>query len=231
VRVLKDTNVRYKSFVETLYSGSGSAESQDAVIDVSENKESTDNNGLRLINSFAKKIENAKTVIDTTETLSLFFVNNFGVTGSEIFLFDKSKKNLVPLGINKNGRFLSLIKHLTDEESIDWIFNKRTHINLVISDADYLMEKSNDEIITMCSEELQKYCRLKREDITGYKVLKEKRATIVSSIDSVYSRPSNNTRLKNLFLAGDWTDTGLPSTIESAAKSGRTAAEIALKIN
>ncbi len=127
MRVLKDTNVRYKSFVDMLYAGSGTAEPAETVIDLPENKEPADNNGLRLINAFAKKIENAKTVIDTTETLSSFFGNNFGVTGSEIFLFDKSKKNLVPLGINKNGRFLSLIKHLTDEESIDWIFSKRNH--------------------------------------------------------------------------------------------------------
>ena len=108
---------------------------------------------------------------------------------------------------------------------VHWIFNKGNHINLVISDADYLIDKPAVEIYNMCVCELIKITKLKESDFSHYKVLKEKRATFVPSNKIDYLRPSSNTKIANLFLAGDWTDTGLPSTIESAVKSGRTAAE------
>ncbi|MCK7524637.1 MAG: FAD-dependent oxidoreductase [Ignavibacteriales bacterium] len=47
-------------------------------------------------------------------------------------------------------------------------------------------------------------------------------------INTLDKRPDSKTPIKNLFLAGDWTNTGLPSTIESAVKSGRIAAELLL---
>ncbi len=99
-----------------------------------------------------------------------------------------------------------------------WIFNKENHINLVISDADYLIDKPAEEIYKMCVGELIKYTKLKESDFSHYKVLKEKRATFVPSNKINYIRPSSNTKIANLFLAGDWSDTGLPSTIESAVK-------------
>jgi len=111
---------------------------------------------------------------------------------------------------------------------VHWIFNKKSRINLVISDADYLNDKSSEEIYNMCVDELIKYTEIKESDILDYKVLKEKRATFIPSNKIIYSRPSSKTKISNLFLAGDWTDTGLPSTIESAVKSGRIAAELIL---
>jgi len=47
--------------------------------------------------------------------------------------------------------------------------------------------------------------------------------------DSVRRRPGAATAVQNLFLAGDWTNTGLPATIEGAILSGENAAELALK--
>ena len=114
------------------------------------------------------------------------------------------------------------------DSPVHWIFNKGNHINLVISDADYLIDKPADEIYKICVGELIKYTNLKESDFSHYKVLKEKRATFVPSNKINYIRPSSNTKIANLFLAGDWTDTGLPSTIESAVKSGRVAAEMIL---
>jgi hydroxysqualene dehydroxylase len=111
---------------------------------------------------------------------------------------------------------------------VHWIFNKGTHINLVISDADYLMDKTSDDIYKLCVNELTRYTKIMDSDIIHYKILKEKRATVASSNNTVFNRPSSKTRISNLFLAGDWTDTGLPSTIESAVKSGRIAAEFVL---
>jgi len=114
------------------------------------------------------------------------------------------------------------------DSPVHWIFNKGNHINLVISDADYLIDKSAEEIYKMCVGELIKYTDIEESDILQYKVLKEKRATFVPTNKNNYLRPSSKTEIVNLFLAGDWTDTGLPSTIESAVKSGRIAAELIL---
>ena len=112
------------------------------------------------------------------------------------------------------------------DSPVHWIFNKNDHLNIVISDADYLMSKSSEEIIEMCKTELKKFAGINKSEIIEYKVLKEKRATFIPTNNIIYSRPGSKTKIKNLFLAGDWTDTGLPSTIESAAKSGRIASEL-----
>jgi squalene-associated FAD-dependent desaturase len=109
---------------------------------------------------------------------------------------------------------------------VHWVFNKENHINLVISDADYLIDKSAEEIYKMCVGELIKCTKLEESNFSQYRVLKEKRATFIPSSKNNYIRPSSKTKIANLFLAGDWTDTGLPSTIESAVKSGRVAAEL-----
>jgi phytoene dehydrogenase-like protein len=61
--------------------------------------------------------------------------------------------------------------------------------------------------------------------------LKEKRATFIPSNNIINKRPLQQTAIKNLFLAGDWVDTGLPATIESAVKSGRQASELAIKFS
>jgi uncharacterized protein with NAD-binding domain and iron-sulfur cluster len=67
-------------------------------------------------------------------------------------------------------------------------------------------------------------------DLKGVKlihslVLKEKRATFSPTPDSLPLRPGLHTETKNLTLAGDWIDTGLPATIEGAILSGHKAAE------
>ncbi len=113
---------------------------------------------------------------------------------------------------------------------VHWVFNKGSHLNIVISDADEFRFKSDEEIIAMVKVELKKFFHLQPELITNYKIIKEKRATFIPSGDVLHKRPSQKTCIRNLFLAGDWVDTGLPSTIESAVKSGRIAAEMILDL-
>ncbi len=117
-------------------------------------------------------------------------------------------------------RFYGLIN-----SQIHWIFNHGTHLTIVRSDADNLMDKSREEIFEIVKKELFRYFFIEGEDIKDYRIIKEKRATFIPSNDILRKRPGAVTNLSNLLLAGDWTDTDLPSTIESAVKSGRTAAE------
>lgn len=121
------------------------------------------------------------------------------------------------------GGFYGLIN-----STLHWVFNKDTHLNLVISDADLLITKSDEEILKIVKIEMNKYFNLNPDQFSHHKIIREKRATFIPSSDVLMERPSQKTNIKNLILAGDWVDTKLPSTIESAAKSGRIAADIIL---
>jgi uncharacterized protein with NAD-binding domain and iron-sulfur cluster len=62
----------------------------------------------------------------------------------------------------------------------------------------------------------------------AWQIVKEKRATFAATPEQDALRPSPRTRWANLFLAGDWVQTGLPATIEGALRSGDGAARLAL---
>lgn len=111
------------------------------------------------------------------------------------------------------------------DSGIHWVFNHGTHLTIVRSDADELMETGKEGIYDFIKDELFKYLSIDENNIIDYRVIKEKRATFIPSNNILLKRPGIETKLENLFLAGDWIDTGLPSTIESAVKSGRMAAE------
>lgn len=108
---------------------------------------------------------------------------------------------------------------------LNWIFNHKDHITLVKSDANDIIDKTKEELFEKAIGELKKYAGIEKEEIKSYKVIKEKRATFVPDNETIDKRPDTKTEIKNLFLAGDWINTGLPSTIESAVKSGRIASQ------
>jgi squalene-associated FAD-dependent desaturase len=125
---------------------------------------------------------------------------------------------------------------------IQWIFNKRLiaennfndnnsgHYALTISGADSLIDKSKDEIINICIKEINSlFPTSKSSKLLHSVVIKEKYATIKITPEIQKIRPVSETDIPNLFLAGDWTNTGLPATLESAAFSGKIAAESVLK--
>ncbi len=62
-----------------------------------------------------------------------------------------------------------------------------------------------------------------------WQLVRERRATFSATPEQDARRPPAATALANLWLAGDWTRTGLPSTIEGAIRSGDTAADLAIK--
>ncbi len=81
----------------------------------------------------------------------------------------------------------------------------------------------------MIYSELDKYLNISTQEITDHLIIKEKRATFIPSNEILNNRPNCETELKNLFLAGDWVNTGLPSTIEGAVKSGKVAADLVIE--
>lgn len=145
--------------------------------------------------------------------------NNNLVSSSILSIHIWLKKN------NLKKDFYGLI-----DSHIHWVFNKRTHLTLVVSDADYLINKSKKTLFELVTKELERFFGIKKNDIVDYRIIKERRATFIPSNKTMNNRPGARTNIQNLILAGDWTDTGLPATIEGAVKSGRIAAEEVCKI-
>ena len=117
-----------------------------------------------------------------------------------------------------------------------WLFNKRRiferhgerhpgYLSFVISGARKLVDQPNDEILDLVMNDLATMIPAARgANVLKAIVLKEKQATMAPEPRSYQLRPMAKTPITNLFLAGDWVQTGLPATIESAVISGRAAA-------
>ncbi len=111
----------------------------------------------------------------------------------------------------------------------EWIFAKPGHISVTISAANELVDDTARDIAAMVWPNVRAALDLPvrmDETIPPYRVVKEKRATFAATAVQELRRPAALTPLDNLTLAGDWTRTGLPATIEGAIRSGRTAAQI-----
>lgn len=112
---------------------------------------------------------------------------------------------------------------------VQWIFKRSDkHLSLVISGADDLQitDMSHEDIFKLCSKDLnQTINNFDKLKISEYKVIKEKRATFIPDYSSTEFRPAQKTNYENLFIAGDWTDTSLPATIEGAVSSAKKCTE------
>ncbi|HLX36503.1 MAG TPA: FAD-dependent oxidoreductase, partial [Candidatus Binataceae bacterium] len=94
----------------------------------------------------------------------------------------------------------------------------------VISGARKLIDRSNEELQKIVLDDLHAMIPAATQaKPVRVLVLKEKHATMAPSPESYRIRPTTATPIQNLFLAGDWVQTGLPATIESAVISGRAA--------
>jgi predicted NAD/FAD-dependent oxidoreductase len=125
------------------------------------------------------------------------------------------------------------------EGPMHWIFDKSqivradaTHLAIVASGADEIASMSNDEIARLAMSQMTRSLPALRERRLQHSVVvREQRATF-SLAPGEPARPAARTPLHGFFLAGDWTDTGLPGTIEGAVLSGHRAAreiEITMK--
>jgi len=119
--------------------------------------------------------------------------------------------------------------------TMQWVFDKRllfgeaaSHLSLVSSGAEAVVARSNQELTELALSEVREALPAARDArLERAVVVREKRATF-SVAPGQPPRPSTITAVPGLFLAGDWIDTGLPATIESAVLSGHMAAEAAL---
>ena len=109
----------------------------------------------------------------------------------------------------------------------EWVFVKRGHVSVTISAANRMVEQDAETIARAVWPDVQAALNL-RGPMPAWRVVKERRATVAATAEQERLRPGPRTALGNLVLAGDWTATGLPGTIEGAIRSGRTAAEVLL---
>jgi squalene-associated FAD-dependent desaturase len=121
-------------------------------------------------------------------------------------------------------RFYGLI-----DSKIHWIFNHSSHITCTTSSANEIISLNNGEIKRLFCSEIELYFPIfNSKMIVDFKIIKEKAATFIPDVDSTIDRKKFLNNFDNLFFAGDWINTGLPSTIESAVLSGRLAYENAV---
>jgi squalene-associated FAD-dependent desaturase len=108
----------------------------------------------------------------------------------------------------------------------EWAFARGPVVSVTISAADALVDDPAEAIAQAAWADLRRALALPAA-LPTYRVIKEKRATFAQTPAAERRRPPARTDFRNLFLAGDWTDTGLPATIEGAVRSGFRAAAAA----
>ena len=140
-----------------------------------------------------------------------------------------------------NEPFVTLLDTTTQ-----WIFNKTAlyadsnregkgstsgqYLQLVISASYDLLQKSRQDIIDLCLAEIRQALPAARKaELVKATVIKEAAATFSPEPGVDRWRPKQQTAIPRLFLAGDWTATGWPATMEGAVRSGYLAAEALLR--
>jgi squalene-associated FAD-dependent desaturase len=133
------------------------------------------------------------------------------------------------------------------DTTTQWIFNKTAlygspngtgknvangqYLQLVISASYDLLQKPRQEIIDLCLKEVRQALPAARAaNLVKATVIKEAAATFSPEPGVDRWRPKQETQVRNMFLAGDWTATGWPATMEGAVRSGYLAAEAVLRI-
>jgi squalene-associated FAD-dependent desaturase len=112
--------------------------------------------------------------------------------------------------------------------TVEWIFAFPDRLSVTISGADRLLEQSREQLAALIWREVAQVAGI-CADMPLWQVVRERRATFAATPAEDAKRPGTATKLSNLYLAGDWTDTGLPATIEGAIRSGNRAADLALR--
>jgi squalene-associated FAD-dependent desaturase len=105
----------------------------------------------------------------------------------------------------------------------EWVFARPDILSVTISAANRYAQLDNDALAATVWSEISRAFSLTAR-IPVHRILWEKRATFLTTPEQLGRRPATRTKNPNLVLAGDWTNTGLPATIEGAIRSGNAAA-------
>lgn len=109
--------------------------------------------------------------------------------------------------------------------TVEWIFAFPDRLSVTISAADRLLDQSREELAALIWKDVAAVAGL-GADLPPWQVVRERRATFAATPEQDAKRPPAATSWRNLYLAGDWTSTGLPATIEGAIRSGERAAAL-----
>jgi squalene-associated FAD-dependent desaturase len=110
---------------------------------------------------------------------------------------------------------------------VEWLFAFPQRLSITISNADRLVDMPREELAQAIWRDICKASGVQGE-LPPWQIVRERRATFEATPEQNALRPGPSTVFKNLFLAGDWTDTGLPATIEGSVRSGDRAADLVL---
>jgi len=108
----------------------------------------------------------------------------------------------------------------------EWIFARPGRISVTVSNANRFFDMPRPDLAQALWRDVATIAGLS-EMLPPWQIVRERRATFAATPEQNALRPRAETNWRNLFLAGDWTATGLPATIESAVRSGYQAAELA----
>jgi squalene-associated FAD-dependent desaturase len=110
---------------------------------------------------------------------------------------------------------------------VEWLFAFPQRLSVTISNGDRLVDMPREELAQAIWQDVCKAAGVQGE-LPPWQIVRERRATFEATPEQNALRPGAPTGFKNLFLAGDWTDTGLPATIEGSVRSGDRAADLVL---
>lgn len=110
---------------------------------------------------------------------------------------------------------------------IEWLFAFDNRLSITISNGDRLVNMPREELAQKIWDDICKTAGISAA-LPPWQIVRERRATFAATPEQNALRPGPTTNFKNLFLAGDWTDTGLPATIEGSVRSGDRAADLVL---
>jgi hypothetical protein len=109
-----------------------------------------------------------------------------------------------------------------------WLFAHEGRLSVTINGAEGLLDTAREELAKQVWAEVAQAASLPLEPMPAWEIVTDQQATFAARPDQEMLRPAMRTRWNNLMLAGDWTATGLPATIEGAIRSGQKAADTLL---
>ena len=110
---------------------------------------------------------------------------------------------------------------------VEWLFTFPGRLSITISNGDRLVDMPREELARAIWRDICTASGI-RSELPPWQIVRERRATFEATPEQNGLRPGAASAFKNLFLAGDWTDTGLPATIEGSVRSGNRAADLVL---